>query len=614
MTPSRSSAAHAPAARTTADPARLPATAPARAHGVAAHHSPVGALHRTHGNRVVQRFFDSLSRGGDAPADVQERIAQTRGSGQGLHSSVRTEMESAIGADFGGVRLHTDDAADALSRSLSARAFTTGRDIYFQRGAYDPGGAAGRRLLAHELTHVAQQSGAPESSTLVVGPVDDVYERDAERIADGVAGSSPAAPTGTSAMRQADGAIQRMCSSCAAHAVHDDEATCPQCRAAAPRRIQRQPRPQDVPPGTHPDIDIDPQTVRVVITHAERALGNFTVSGRLTQPGNIITDVTGVDLGLPNSTIDLSLAYDDRCNRAFQSALAGVRQRQANGQSVFDFSQADWTAVARLGIRIGSTRADGSVEASFNGTDFQALALTLTFTPGVSEQIPEECRRTPGRPQTPGGGGGTGNLCAGIDCTRPPTVRNVVMHSLCCLRPPQQETPDSDIPRAPGLPSRTVYFFYDTPILKPGSDATLDQVFDALQLFPTLEVQITGHTSLEGTEDYNERLSRSRAGMARDLLALRGIASSRIHVLAMGEYAPAVVEPPEPARGRTLRPPADEAIRDLNRRAELVFFDPTGTVPGVPTLPRLTLTVPRAFPRLSTPFRLGEFGLQPPSR
>ena len=81
----------------------------------------------------------------------------------------------------------------------------------------------------------------------------------------------------------------------------------------------------------------------------------------------------------------------------------------------------------------------------------------------------------------------------------------------------------------------------------------------------------------------------------------------------MGEHAPAVVEPPEPARGRTLRPPADEAIRDLNRRAEIVFFDPTGTVPGVPTMPRLTLTVPRAFPRLSTSFRLGEFGLQPPS-
>src|SRR5262249_34009533 len=58
------------------------------------------------------------------------------------------------------VRVHTDAGADGLNRSLSAKAFTTGRDIYFRQGEYNPGGSGGRELLAHELTHVVQQNPA----------------------------------------------------------------------------------------------------------------------------------------------------------------------------------------------------------------------------------------------------------------------------------------------------------------------------------------------------------------------------------------------------------------------------------------------------------------------
>jgi hypothetical protein len=56
------------------------------------------------------------------------------------------------------VRVHTSAAADGLNRSLNARAFTTGRDIYFRQGHYNPGSSGGRELLAHELTHVVQQN------------------------------------------------------------------------------------------------------------------------------------------------------------------------------------------------------------------------------------------------------------------------------------------------------------------------------------------------------------------------------------------------------------------------------------------------------------------------
>jgi hypothetical protein len=53
--------------------------------------------------------------------------------------------------------VHTDARSDALNRALEARAFTTGQDIFFRSGEYDPGSAAGQALLAHELAHVVQQ-------------------------------------------------------------------------------------------------------------------------------------------------------------------------------------------------------------------------------------------------------------------------------------------------------------------------------------------------------------------------------------------------------------------------------------------------------------------------
>ncbi len=67
-----------------------------------------------------------------------------------------------MGADFGDVRVHTGDTAVQTSRDLSARAYTVGSDIAFGAGEYELGTEGGRRLVAHELTHVVQQGGAGE--------------------------------------------------------------------------------------------------------------------------------------------------------------------------------------------------------------------------------------------------------------------------------------------------------------------------------------------------------------------------------------------------------------------------------------------------------------------
>jgi hypothetical protein len=106
------------------------------------------------------------------------------GSGQGLQPAFRAEAEAKFGADFGQVRLHTDAPAAAAADQVSAHAFTIDRDVYFASGQYQPDNAAGRRLLAHELTHVVQ-GGGPRTSGAWVSHPSDPAERAAEAAADG---------------------------------------------------------------------------------------------------------------------------------------------------------------------------------------------------------------------------------------------------------------------------------------------------------------------------------------------------------------------------------------------------------------------------------------------
>jgi len=79
-----------------------------------------------------------------------------------MDKATRSEMEKGFGADFSNVTIHTDANAENLSKQLGAQAFTTGNDIYFNEGKYDPNTKQGKHLLAHELTHTIQQNGSKE--------------------------------------------------------------------------------------------------------------------------------------------------------------------------------------------------------------------------------------------------------------------------------------------------------------------------------------------------------------------------------------------------------------------------------------------------------------------
>jgi hypothetical protein len=115
--------------------------------------------------------------------DVEHAIARTRGAGTPVDAGVRDRAAPVLGDALDDVRVHTGGVADALTRSVSARAFATGTDIYFGRGEYRPGTSGGDELIAHELTHVVQQRGASPSGPLTVTEPGDALEAEADAAA-----------------------------------------------------------------------------------------------------------------------------------------------------------------------------------------------------------------------------------------------------------------------------------------------------------------------------------------------------------------------------------------------------------------------------------------------
>lgn len=108
--------------------------------------------------KSLQRKADGSGAAVDVPPQVGSALAAP---GRPLDAGVRSFFESRFGHDFSRVRVHTDDAAAA---SVRAHAFTVGERIVFAANQYRPTTHEGRRLLAHELTHVVQQSGVDSSA------------------------------------------------------------------------------------------------------------------------------------------------------------------------------------------------------------------------------------------------------------------------------------------------------------------------------------------------------------------------------------------------------------------------------------------------------------------
>jgi Domain of unknown function (DUF4157) len=127
-----------------------------------------------------------------AAAPVDGAMGQLESAaGQPLDPPTRTWMESRFGRDFADVRVHQDESAAQAARALRAHAFTIGPDIYFGAGRFQPDAGEGRKLLAHELTHVVQQrsgAGTQEMAKPVLSEPEDASELEAESVARRLAG------------------------------------------------------------------------------------------------------------------------------------------------------------------------------------------------------------------------------------------------------------------------------------------------------------------------------------------------------------------------------------------------------------------------------------------
>ncbi|MEM9539362.1 MAG: DUF4157 domain-containing protein [Cyanobacteria bacterium P01_E01_bin.42] len=108
-----------------------------------------------HRGSVVQK--KGLQSEGKVSRSFQGQLKRQKGGGESLEPQFAGKMGGLLGTNLSDVRIHTDSNADKLSRKVQAKAFTTGQDIYFQRGEYQPKTESGKELIAHEVTHAAQQ-------------------------------------------------------------------------------------------------------------------------------------------------------------------------------------------------------------------------------------------------------------------------------------------------------------------------------------------------------------------------------------------------------------------------------------------------------------------------
>ncbi len=106
----------------------------------------------------IQRFTgQAAGDAGTVPASVDRVLS---GSGRPLDPALQQDLGQRFGHDFSQVRVHTDSVAEESAQDINAHAYTVGHNIVFGAGGFAPGSHEGRKLIAHELTHVVQQSGA----------------------------------------------------------------------------------------------------------------------------------------------------------------------------------------------------------------------------------------------------------------------------------------------------------------------------------------------------------------------------------------------------------------------------------------------------------------------
>lgn len=165
--------------------------------------------------RARQELASECAGGGSTkvpPGATRKVDRAANESAASLPDNLRTRFESSLGTELSGVRVHTGSASASAAESIGAKAYTTGQDIHFGPGQYDPSSEDGQRLLAHEVAHTVQQGNSrtqPQPKLEVSGPAD-AHEHEADRAADAMISGMPASvsPSGA-ASSDAVSSVQR---------------------------------------------------------------------------------------------------------------------------------------------------------------------------------------------------------------------------------------------------------------------------------------------------------------------------------------------------------------------------------------------------------------------
>ncbi len=161
----------------------------ARAQSAEARKQAAAGSAKTRGRRAAARPAAGLRPSRSSLPVASERV---RSGGRALDEPARSRLETGVGQNLAGVRVHDDAAAAASARALGARAYALGDDIVFGAGEYRPSTREGERLLAHEVAHVAHaRSVSPRPG---IGPADTLAERGASAFAGAFAVKRQAAP------------------------------------------------------------------------------------------------------------------------------------------------------------------------------------------------------------------------------------------------------------------------------------------------------------------------------------------------------------------------------------------------------------------------------------
>jgi len=154
-----------------------------------AHEEEEEEVQAKHDHTLQRKGEDDLQprvglEGGPVGGEIQQRIDSMRGAGSSVPDGIRRQMEAATGSNLGGVRVHEGPEANTLNHQLTAKAFTTGQDIFLR----DDQSPADSELMAHELAHVVQQSSGRTSagSGMTAGAANDPLEAEADSLAHAV--------------------------------------------------------------------------------------------------------------------------------------------------------------------------------------------------------------------------------------------------------------------------------------------------------------------------------------------------------------------------------------------------------------------------------------------